>query len=124
MTSKGAGQLRERVTFQRRDETPDAYGNPIAGDWTDQFSEPARLTPRLGGEEVIAARMTGVQPYILTVRSSARTRGLTPAWRAYDARKGMGDTGEPVREFQILSIANVDEKGQYIDLLVREGAPG
>lgn len=124
MTSKGAGQLRERVTFQRMDETPDGHGNESSGTWTDQFTEAARLMPRLGGEEVIAARMSGVQPYILTVRSSQRTREVTPAWRAYDTRRGMGESGMPVRLFEILSIANIDEKRQYIDLLVREVANG
>lgn len=124
MTSRGAGQLRERVTFQRRDRTPDGYGNEVAGGWTDQFTVYARLMPRLGGEEVIAARMTGVQPYILTVRSSSLTRGVSPDWRAYDARRGIGENGEPARLFEILSIANVDEKNAYIDFLVREGLPG
>lgn len=122
MTSKGAGQLRERVTFQRRDQVPDGHGNDSSGGWTDQFSEPARLTPRLGGEEVIAARMTGTQPYVLRVRASTRTRGINPAWRAYDARRGMGESGDPARLFEILSIANVDERGAYLDLLVREVA--
>lgn len=122
MTSKGAGQLRERVTFQRRGQVPDGHGNEQTGDWTDQFSVSARLTPRLGGEEVIAARMTGVQPYILTVRMSKAIRTVDSSWRAYDARKGMGDDGDPVRGFEILSLANVDEKGAYMDFLVKEFA--
>lgn len=120
MTIKGAGSLRERVTFQRRTEIPDGYGNPIAGEWTDQFSVSAGLTPRLGSEDVVASRMAGVQPYILRVRMSSQTRMVTPGWRAFDARKGMGDGGEPVRSFEILSAANVDEKGQYLDFLVKE----
>jgi head-tail adaptor len=123
MTANGAGQLREKVTFQRRDESPDGHGNELGG-WTDQFSEPCRLTPRLGGEEVIAARMSGVQPYIMTVRSSRRTRSVSAGWRAFDTRKGTGENGEPERLFEILSIADVDEKNAYIDFLVREGVPG
>lgn len=124
MTARGAGALRERVIFQRRGETPDGSGNEITGEWTDQFEEAARLQPRLAGEAVIAARLTGVQPYILTVRSSRRTRDVTTAWRAYDARGGVDPNGDPRRSFAIQSIANVDEKNQYIDFLVAEGQPG
>lgn len=120
MTRRGGGQLRERVTFQRRAQVPDGHGNEEAGDWTDQFSVSARLTPRLGGEDVIAARMTGVQPYILTVRVSGAVRTVDSSWRAYDARKGMGEQGDPVRSFEILSAANIDEKGAYMDFLVKE----
>ena len=124
MTVSGAGQLNRRVTFQRRGEIDDGYGNSITGDWTDQFSVSARVQPKLGGEEVIASRLTGVQPLIVTVRSSMQTRLVTPAWRAFDARAGKGDDGEPKRLFNILSLANVDERGAYIDFLASEGQPG
>lgn len=109
MARSGSGALSERVVFQRRGAIPDGHGNEIAGDWTDQFDEPARLRPRIGGEEVLGARLTGVQPFVLTVRSSARTRTITPAWRAVDARTGT--------VYEITSLANTDERNGYIEMM-------
>lgn len=118
MTVDHAQQLRERVTFQWRDDSgaPDA-----AGEWTDQFTLAARLKPRLtGSEDVIAGRMTNQQPYVMTVRTDARSRRINGSWRAFDARKGMGPNNRPVRLFEILSVANVDEDDRFLDFLVRE----
>lgn len=122
MTVTHAQQMRERVTFQRR--LDNGYPGDYTG-WTDQFTLAARLKPRLTGNESIdAARMNSLQPYVLTVRQDVRTRAITPDWRAYDARKGIGANGEPVRLFEIRSLADVGENGQYVDFLVQEGAPG
>lgn len=122
MTVDYAEQLRERVTFQWMEDT----GAPgAAGEWTDQFTLSARLKPRLmGGEGVIAGRMTGQQPYILTVRSDRRSRMVTASWRAYDARKGIGPNNKPRRLFEILSLSDVQEDNRYLDFFVREGLPG
>ncbi|NGN45178.1 head-tail adaptor protein [Mesorhizobium sp. CGMCC 1.15528] len=111
----GAGSLSERITFQVRGVVPDGYGNDVTGPFADQFIEPARLAPRLGSEPVIAARLTGVQPFLLTVRSSTRTRQITPAWRAVNARTGV--------TYNIKAIVNPDERNQYLELLVVQGEP-
>ncbi|MEI5682352.1 MULTISPECIES: head-tail adaptor protein [unclassified Mesorhizobium] len=109
----GAGSLSERIVFQVRGEVDDGYGNPITGPFADQFTEPARLAPRLGSEPVIAARLTGVQPFLLTVRSSIRTREITPAWRAVNSRTGV--------TYNIKAIVNIDERNAYLELLVVAG---
>lgn len=119
----GAGSLNCLVTFQRRVSQDDGYGNPISGPWQDEFTEPARLEPRLGNETVIAARLQGTQPYTMVVRNSERTRQITPAWRAYDARAGLGADGNPKRTFNIKTVANVDERNAYLDLLVVQDEP-
>lgn len=108
----GAGALNHRVTFQRRIEQEDEYGNVESG-WVDQFTEACRLSPRLGSEPVLAARLTGVQPFSMTVRYSARTSAVTPAWRAVNARTGV--------EYNIATVANVDERGAYLEMLVTSG---
>lgn len=110
----GAGGLSERVVFSRREEVDDGFGN-VQGAWVDQFTEPARLQPRLGSEPVIAARLTGIQPYTLTVRSSTRTRSVTPAWRAVNARSGA--------TYNIKAITNRDERNADLEMLVVEGEP-
>lgn len=114
MTADNAQQYRERLTFQKRSDTgyPGDYG-----EWTDQFTLPARLKPRLTGtENVIAGRMTGQQPYVLTVRMVAAIDAVDESWRIRDARR-------PNRFFEILSKADVGEDGYQLDFLVREGKP-
>lgn len=110
---EGAGALNQVVAFQVRSEADDGYGNPITGDFATQFTEPCRMQPKLGSEPVLAARLTGVQPFLLTVRSSVRTRGVTPAWRAVNSRTGA--------VYNIATVANVDERGAYLEMLVTEG---
>lgn len=118
MTVEHAQQLRERVTFQLRQDT--GYPGAYAG-WTDQFTVAARLKPRLtGSEDIVAGRMTGQQPYVMTVRLDSRTRNVGAGWRAFDQRKGISDSGEPRRVFEILSMADIGEDGRWMDFLVRE----
>lgn len=128
MTVDSAGELRHRVAFQRRVETTgsgeasDKYGNALS-EWETVFECRARLQPRLGGEEVVAARLQGKQPYILTVRSSRLSREVTPAWRVYDVRAGMRPDGKsPKRVFDIKSVSNVDERNQFLDFLTIQEA--
>jgi len=108
----GAGSLDKRVRFQRRQDVEDEFGN-VKSTWVDQFTVSARMIPRLGGEEVMAGRLQGVQPYILRVRGSSDTRQITPEWRAVNARTGLA--------YNIKSISNPDERGAYLDMLVVQG---
>lgn len=114
MVSKrsGAGALNHRVSFQRRIDQEDEFGN-VESDWVSQWDEPCRLTPRLGTESIVAARLSGVQPFSMTIRSSDRTRGITPAWRAVNARTGV--------VYNIATVSNVDERNAYLEMLVTEG---
>ena len=107
-----AGNLRERLTFQRRALTSDGYGNS-AGDWQSEFTCAAELRPRMGGETVLQERLAGRQPYTVTIRYSAEAAEVTPEWRAFDARN-------PSRIFNIRSGSNPDMKRRFIELLVDE----
>ena len=109
-----AGRLREKVWLQVRDKVNDGYGNVESGDWETQFTAAARLTPLRGSEAVMASRLSGVQPYILGIRSGRQAREVTTAWRAVDARN-------PKRIFNIRSVANYDEKNAWLDLMVDDG---
>lgn len=115
MTAKrqGAGALSEVAEFQVRSEADDQYGNPISGPFTTQFFEPCRLQPLKGSEPVLAARLTKVQPYVLRVRSSARTRRVGVDWRAVNTRTGA--------IYNIKTITNIDERGAYLDMMAVEG---
>lgn len=112
----GAGSLSELVVFQVQEEVDDGFGG-VSGQWVDKFTEPARMAPRLGSETVIASRLQGVQPFLLTVRSSSRSRLVTPAWRVYDKRAGV-TAGKPNRLFNIKTAVNVDERNGFLEMLI------
>lgn len=108
----GAGSLSERIGFEAEVEGDDGYGGVIIG-WQEVFIEPARREPRVGSEPVIASRLQGIQPFTMTVRSNERTRTITPAWRARNKRSGV--------VYAIKSVVNIDERNQWIELLVVQG---
>jgi head-tail adaptor len=112
-----AGELRERLRFERRPTTADdGYGN-VEGGWRVMFEEYARVRPMTGSETVISARLAGVQPVRMTVRSSTRTRQITTGWRAVDMR-------DENRVFNITAPpANLDEKNAYLDIMAQLGVP-
>jgi len=108
-----AGQLRERVAFDLRTTVDDGYGNPVTGPFVEQFVAPARIMPLRGGEAVMADRLTGRQPVIITVRYSDAAMQIHPGWQARDVRKGT--------VFNVTGAANMDEKKIYIDVLAVAG---
>ena len=108
----GAGALSERIGFEAEVEGDDGYGGVVVG-FAEQFVEPARLEPRVGSEPVIASRLQGLQPYTMTVRRNERTGAITPAWRARNKRSGV--------VYAIKAAVNIDERNQWIELLVVQG---
>ncbi|WP_164512752.1 head-tail adaptor protein [Caulobacter vibrioides] len=82
-----SGEFRERVQFQQRAE--DANGDRL-GDWEteDRFKTAARYTFLRGGETVMQARLTGVQPVVIRVRASGAMREVTADFRVLDLRTG------------------------------------
>ena len=114
------GQLNARITFAKRVEIDDGFGG-TRGEWQDQFTVPARLKPKFGGnaESLVASRLVSKQPYNLMIYSSTAARQVTASWRAYDARAGK--TGEnPNRVFGIKTIVNPDETNRFLEMLVIE----
>lgn len=106
------GSLRERVTFSQRSSSSDDYGN-VEDSYVDQFSVAARIQYLRGGEGVMAARLDGHQPVLVTVRRSTDTEKIKPDWRVTDAR-------DPARIFNIRSIVP-DERRELFDLLCEIG---
>lgn len=87
MRGYGAGDLRSRVKFSQPDSVSDEYGNVTTG-WVERFEVYANITPRLGGETVEGARLTGRQPVIIRVRNSQDTRQIRNDWKATDINSG------------------------------------
>lgn len=82
-----AGEFPERIQFQQRGE--DENGDRL-GDWEaeDRFKTAARYTYLRGGEAVMQSRLTGVQPVVIRVRTSATMREVTSDFRILDLRSG------------------------------------
>ena len=106
-----AGQLRERVIFEQRSTEEDGAGNYV-DEWVPSDPVAARIQYLKAGEEVMGQRLSGTQPVVITVRSSAFTRSLTASWRARDARSG--------KTFN-LAAPRPDERRAYIDFLATSG---
>lgn len=109
------GQMRFRLHCQAEGSAEDELGNPVpdGGPFETRFTVSASMIPRNGGEAVIAGRLEGRQPFIVTVRSSELTRQITSEWRLVDARTD--------KVFAVKTAADPDGKRQWIDLLVEEG---
>lgn len=113
MADLGAGDLKHRIAFARRPEqADDGFGN-VEGEFIEHYVVSAALRPKFGGEQVEAERLSGRQPYTLTVRSSPEMRQVTTDWRARDV-----DTDEL---FNIRGIINPDQKKQWLEMLVDSG---
>jgi SPP1 family predicted phage head-tail adaptor len=111
----GAGQLREHLSFQARAAiADDGYGNR-EGNWVELCKRQARVMPLTGSETVIAARLTGVQPVVITVRYDRATREITTGHRAIDLRSGAA--------YNIRSTKNTDERKRYIEITAESGPP-
>ncbi|MGU3494216.1 head-tail adaptor protein [Xanthobacteraceae bacterium A53D] len=107
--------MRHLVAWEKRAAIDDGYGN-TEGDFVEQYRCHAERTAMRGGETVIASRLQGTQPYVLRIRQCAAARTITPDWQARDVRSG--------QVTQIKSIADPDDRGAYLDIMVVEGVAG
>lgn len=83
-----AGELTERFRFEkRRDTDGDGLGTSM-GKWEPKFTAAAKLRFRRGGEDVLAARLAGRQPAILTIRASRQAHEVAVDWRCVNVRTG------------------------------------
>lgn len=107
-----AGRLNESFRFEKRAApVADGFGN-FEGAWIAQFTVPARRQVLRGGETVMAARLSGTAPAVLTLRASNQARAIATDWRAVDARSG--------DVWNIRSITPTENR-MYLDLLVEKG---
>lgn len=111
MTS--SGDLRDRLTFSKREVTADEFGNPVTGEFEDAFTRWAEIKPMRGGEDVLGARLQGTQPILIRVRYDSQTKEITPDWRAIDARDGT--------VYAIRTAVDMDRRRAWIELLAEAG---
>lgn len=110
-----AGDLKHRLRFERRAETPDdGYGNR-EGNWQTQFEVWAGIKPLRGSETVIASRLAGIQPVIITVRMSSQTKQIAAHWRA---------VGRDGKVYNIKGEgADTEQRRRYLDVMADTGGP-
>lgn len=119
-----AGDLRYRVGFYQRGSPaggsppPPDYGNPIGPfPGTANFIVFANINERPGGEQVLAARLTGKNFVNITVRQSPDTDQIDTDWMAKNE-----DSGET---FNVRSVIDPDSKsvrhGFYWEILCEKG---
>lgn len=106
-----AGQLSERFAFEEPTLTPDGYGGTVEG-FAERVVTSARRVFKRGGEGVLAARLEGRQPAILTIRMSGQARAITTAWRARDTRSGV--------VYNIRSVEPSEDRA-WLEMLVEGG---
>lgn len=110
-----SGDLYYRVGLEARlSENPDSpadYGT-TEFTWTQQFACRAQFIHLRGGEDVMAARLSGTHIQVIRVRASTETLLATTDWRVVDKRNG--------DIFNIRDVTHgVDRR--YIDLLCEKG---
>lgn len=106
-----AGELRERFEFQERERVKDGYGNE-EGAWRPRFERAGRRQMLRGGEQVMASRLEGRAPAVITVRACSQTRRATTDWRLRDVRS---------EELWNIRSISMSEKRDYLDILVEKG---
>jgi len=102
-----AGQLRKRITIQRRALAQDTFGGQ-SSTWTDWQTVWAQISPA-SGSEVMAAQ--AVHERISHTVSMRYIDGVTAAMRIVYKD----------RFFNIVLVRNVDERSRQLEILAVEG---
>lgn len=121
MPGIGAGDLKHRVVFGKRPtQTADSIGN-TEGEFVDHYPVWAALRPKFGGEQVQAERLTGIQPYTLTVRYSPEMLEVSTDWRARHCCDG--NCGVELDAVFNIRSGPIDPYGtrQWLEMLVDAG---
>ncbi|MCF3933297.1 phage head closure protein [Acuticoccus sp. M5D2P5] len=114
----GAGQLRERVRFERRTVVDDGAGNR-RGDWVAVVVVSAKVVPVKGREEVIAGKLAGTAPREIVIRWRADL-AIGPGRLTTEDCAVNAATGET---YNIRSIENPDMKRIWLKLTCEIGVP-
>lgn len=108
---RATASLRNRLVYVEKESPPvdDGYGNEVPGDWEVQETTWARVQPLKGSETVIAARLTGKQPVVVTIPVTPENASIDRNWRIREA--------DIDRIYNPSSVANMDEHGRDWEIL-------
>jgi SPP1 family predicted phage head-tail adaptor len=105
-----AGDLRYRIKLEMQVAEPSLYGTVKR--WVTQFETRAKMKWLIGNETIVAQRLTGVQPVVISVRHNSQTVQIQTSWRVTEM--------ESKKVFNVRSVT-YDEKRAFIDLLCTHG---
>lgn len=111
---RGAGDLRQRVSFERRGTGNDDYGNPVEGWVPLNISRACSLLPTRGGEQVQAGRIAGIGSWDCWVRSDDGTRSLQTGDRAVNERNS-------TQTFNVAFVGDMDGGRSWLLIQMIEG---
>ena len=113
---QSVGRMRWRLGFYKRvDQSASDPANPEGEFKTaPEFTCAAGKVPRLGGEKILADRLTGTDIVNFTVRYSSNMANVTDDWRIKDQRP-------PYDVFNIRSIIDPTGEKQWLELLCEKG---
>lgn len=101
-----AGRLNQRITFQRRTETLDAYREDT-GEWEDLVTVYAGVEPVAGKEFFAALQVQSDITHRILVRSSSDVSGITTKDRV----------SHETNLYDIQSILNVGSRNKELQLM-------
>lgn len=84
-----AGERNDRIAFECRGKVTGPDSGNGEGDFAEQFTLWARVVFLRGSESVIASRLQGRQPVIITVEANSLTQQITNEWQARDKLTGV-----------------------------------
>lgn len=106
-----AGAKYHAVALDAPSNADDGYGGTADG-WTEQFTARAGIMYLKGGETVQAARLTGTQTAIITLRASAASAAVKTTWRLRDTRLS--------RVYNVREVKLTDDR-KFYELLCESG---
>ena len=109
----GASGRNRLLEFQSPTTVDDGMGNYTEG-FTARFRLLAQVTPRLGGETVMAERLSGRQPVTIRIPWAPVTQAIGTDWQAVDVASGA--------VYQMKSPpANIDQKNKDLEFIAEQG---
>lgn len=113
---KRIGDIWHRVAFDKREtvnpDSPADLGS-TQSIFIEQFVVWSGIQAKFGGEAVLAARLTGTNTVLITVRQSSDTEQIKTDWRARNVHTGV--------IYNILSIVDPNDNGEFFEMLCQSG---
>ena len=105
-----AGQLRDRVAFQKKVSVSDGGGGSTTS-WQTQFTVWGGFRPERGRERLEAGRLESAVAGVLKVRSSVQARTVDASWRVLIDSVA----------YQVRSITNPDRRDRFLEMTIERG---
>lgn len=106
-----AGKLNNRIKFSRAVAGDDGYGNTVISPYVEFLTVWANVRETTGKERVAGGSIENNRTATIRLRSSSQSRAVKQS----DQVLARGET------WDILGIANADDKGEMLDILVQNG---